>query len=186
MPLSGIQWVSKFPTSRSLDDLSEPFRGNASRFVAALRAANASVSIADTRRPTERAYLMHFSFAIAREGQDPAGVPAKQGVDIQWAHTDSLGNPDLAASQAAAEQMVQGYGIQFKPVLDSRHIQGLAIDMTITWQSALTITDGSGAQRIISSLPRNGAQNADLHQLGVAFGVKKLVTDPPHWSSDGR
>src|SRR5258708_21203508 len=125
MPLSGIEWISKFPTSRSLDDLSEPFRGAASRFVAALRAAGASVSIADTRRSAERAYLMHFSFAIAREAQDPAGVPPKQGVDIEWAHTDAVGNPDLAASQAAAEEMVQGYGIRFKPALDSRHIQGL-------------------------------------------------------------
>ncbi len=103
MPLSGIQWVSRFPTSSSLDDLSEPFRGNASRFVAALRVASAFVSIADTRRPAERAYLMHFSFAIAREGQDPAGVPAKQGVDIEWQHTGSAGNPDLAASQSAAD-----------------------------------------------------------------------------------
>ena len=93
-------------------------------------------------------------------------------------HTDSDGNPDLDASRSAAEQMVQAYGIRFKPVLDSRHILGLAIDMTITWQSDLTIADGGGAQMTISTLPRNGAQNIDLHQIAATFGVRKLVNGP--------
>jgi hypothetical protein len=116
MALSGAAWVSHFPTSNSLDDLREPFERNAKSFVSALRAASASVTIDDTVRPPQRAYLMHYSFAIAREDLDPATVPAMAGVGIQWAHTDAAGATDSTASKAAAEQMVQGYGIVFKPL----------------------------------------------------------------------
>src|ERR1700687_5330792 len=128
MALSGSAWVSQFPTSTSIEDLSEPFRCNAWRCVAALRQARASVVIADTLRRPERAYLMHFAFAIAREAMDPNTVPSMPAVDIQWVHPDPQGQPDLPASQAAAEQMVQGYGIVFKPALTSRHSEGKAID----------------------------------------------------------
>jgi len=107
------------------------------------------------------------------------------GVDIQWLHLNAQGQPDLAASRSAAEQMVQGYGIVFKPALTSRHTEGKAIDMTITWQNSLLIANGSGTMVTISSSPRDGAGNADLHQVGSSYGVNKLLTDPPHWSSDG-
>lgn len=185
MDLSGSQWVSRFPTSASLDDLAEPFRSSVRRFVAALRQANASVVIADTLRPPQRAHLMHFSFAVAREAVDPNTVPAMPGVDIQWLHRNAQGQPDLVASRSAAQQMVQGYGIVFKPALASRHTEGNAIDMTIAWQKILTVVNGSGTAVTISSLPRNGAGNADLHEVGRSYGVVKLLTDPPHWSSDG-
>src|SRR5207248_6948363 len=98
----------------------------------ALQSSFAFVSIAATLRPAERVHLMHFAFAVAREGMDPATVPAKHGVDIQWVHPDVQGKADLPASKAFAEQMVRGYGIVFKPALTSRHTDGNAIDMTIT------------------------------------------------------
>lgn len=183
--LSGSQWVSHFPNSASIDDLVEPFRTNVRRFVAALQQAHATVAIAATLRRPERAYLMHFAFAIAREGADPNGVPAKAGVDIQWVHRDAQGVPDLAASKSAAEQMVQGYGIVFKPALTSRHIEGKAVDMTIEWQNNLVIATSNGTSRTITSAPRTGSGNADLQKVGSSFGVIKLVSDPPHWSFDG-
>jgi hypothetical protein len=185
MTLSGSQWVSQFQTSTSIEDLTDPFRGDVRRFVAALRQAQASVVISDTLRRPERAYLMHFAFAIARETLDPNAVPLMAGVDIQWAHPDAQGQPDLAASRSAAEQMVQGYGIVFKPALTSRHTEGKAIDMTITWLNNLVIADGTGTTVTISSSPRDGAGNADLHQVGSSYGLIKLLSDPPHWSSDG-
>jgi len=185
MPLSGARWVAKFPTSLSLDDLVDPFRGSAKRFVAALNAAHASVTISDTLRPPQRAYLMHFSYAIARESLDPASVPAMPAVDIQWVHANAAGQPDLAASRAAAEAMVRGYGIAFKPVLHSRHTEGRAVDMTLSWRNTLRIVKADGTKQTITSLPRTGAGNTDLHMVGLGYGVKKLVSDPPHWSSDG-
>jgi hypothetical protein len=185
MPFSGIQWISQFPASKSTDDLVEPFRTNAGNFIAALQAAGVAVSVEDTFRPPERAFLMHYSFEIARKNLDPGAVPARAGLDIQWVHTDAQGNPDPGASRSAAEQMVQGYGIVFEPVLVSRHTQGLAVDMTITWQGDLTIAQGTGTPTTITSLPRTGAGNADLHAVGATYGVIKLLTDAPHWSSDG-
>lgn len=182
---SGASWVSKFPTSRSLDDLVEPFRTNAKGFVSALRAASAAVAISDTLRPPERAYLMHFSFAIARENADPTTVPAMAGVDIQWAHTTAAGTADLAASKAGAEQMIQGYGIVFKPALTSRHTDGKAVDMDISWQGNLVIAKPDGTSKTISSTPRTGAGNGDIQAVGSSYGVIKLLSDPPHWSSDG-
>jgi hypothetical protein len=55
------QWASQFPTSRSSDDLTEPFRADSKRFVSALRAANATVMISESLRPPQRAYLMQRS-----------------------------------------------------------------------------------------------------------------------------
>ena len=81
MEPSGPQWVNRFPTSKSTADLEQPFRAGVERFIAALTAAGANVAIEATRRPPERAYLMHFSFRIAREGLNPADVPSKPGVE---------------------------------------------------------------------------------------------------------
>jgi hypothetical protein len=184
MPLSGAAWVSRFPTSSSLADLTEPFRTNANRFVAALRAASATVRVSDTLRPPQRAYLMHFSWKIAREGLDPGDADAMQGVDIQWVHV-TAGVADPGASLQAAEDMVRGYGIVFEPVLKSRHTEGNAVDMDISWQGNLVIAGADGSTQTISSAPRTGAGNSDLQQVGVSYGVKKLLSDPPHWSSDG-
>jgi plastocyanin len=184
MPLSGPTWVSQFPTSKRVEDLAQPFRDQVARFVAAIRAAGATLTIADTLRAPERAYLMHFSFEIAREGVDPASVPARAGVDIQWVHPDAPGTPSAAASRNAAEKMVQGYGIAFKPALNSRHTEAHAIDMSISWVGDLVIAKADGTSVTITSAPRDG-NNASLHQVGASFGVIKLATDPPHWSIDG-
>lgn len=184
MPVSGPDWVRLFPNSTKLDDLLDPFKQNAMRFVAALTHAGASVAIGATLRPPERAYLMHFSFAIAREALDPGTVPAHAGVDIQWVHTTAQGQRDLPASRTAAEAMVVGYGIVFKPSLSSRHTEGHAIDMTITWQRDLTIANADGSTSNITTTPRSG-NNSDLQKVGQTYGVIKLASDPPHWSSDG-
>lgn len=185
MPLSGPIWVSQFSTSRSLEDLTEPFQTNAKRFISALKDAQATLTISDTLRPPQRAYLMHFSFVIAREGFDPASVPPMDGVDIQWVHLDSSGNVDPMASKNAAVQMVTGYGIVFKPVLNSRHTEGRALDMDISWQNDLVIAKADGSMQTISSDPKTGAGNTDLHQVGLSYGVQKLLSDHPHWSADG-
>ena len=107
------------------------------------------------------------------------------GVDIQWVHHDATGKPDPLASRAAAARMVEGFGVVFPPLLHSRHIDGLAIDMTISWHDNLVIAKADGSLVTISSLPREGARNAELHAVGAGYGVVKLVADAPHWSSDG-
>ena len=152
--------------------------------MAALTDSGATVRIADTLRPPQRVYLMYWSFAISNDNQNPAKVPLMDGVDIQWVHTDSDGNPDPTASVLAATQMVGGYGIVFKPALTSRHTEGMAIDMSISWQGNLAIRNAAGDSVVITSSPCNGG-NSDLWSVGLTYGVIKLATDPPHWSSDG-
>jgi hypothetical protein len=42
----------------------------------------------------------------------------------------------------------------------------------------------NGATKTIGSLPRTGL-NHDLWAVGATYGVLKLPSDPPHWSSNG-
>ncbi|HEX8475140.1 MAG TPA: hypothetical protein VF666_14010 [Pyrinomonadaceae bacterium] len=178
LELSGAHWVARFPGSRSIFDTKPPFLDKVSKFHAALLAAGAAVRISATFRPPERAHLMHFSLKISKGQIDPRSVPAMAGVNIQWWHGD------LARSKSAAAAMVSGYGIAFPPALRSRHTEGLAIDMTITWSGTLNIKDATGAVKAVGS-PRNGKDNTTLHRVGATYGVIKLVTDAPHWSNDG-
>jgi hypothetical protein len=177
--LSGPHWADNFPTSRSISDLVSPFRNNAQAFQDALIAAGAQIIIAATYRPKERAYLMHYSSRIYNRDISPQNVPPMAGVDIDWVHYTNAG------SLQAAEQMVEAYGTWGNPVaLNSRHTQRLAIDWNITWQSILSIKDGNGRTVKIGN-PPNGANNQTLWDVGRSYGVIKLPSDPPHWSSDG-
>jgi hypothetical protein len=202
---SGLPWVSRFPTSTSTADLAEPFRSNADSFIGALRAAGATVSISATLRPPERAYLMHYAWAIAHGLENPANVPAYSGggVNICWLHYKSTdGTADTTASKSAAQDMIgrNGYNMSADAKLNSNHIQGLAIDMTISWKGTLniregTLNNGSGQIVSINTTPRSGGTgkcgegNAQLRRVGETYGVLKLVSctnpDPPHWSIDG-
>ena len=84
------------------------------------------------------------------------------------------------------EEMVTAYGIVAQPALVSRHTQGRAVDMDISWTGTLTIAPKGGAPRAISSTPRTG-ENKELHAIGASYGVIKatFAGDPPHWSDDG-
>jgi D-alanyl-D-alanine dipeptidase len=109
---------------------------------------------------------------------DPLTVPAMTGVAIAWAHLNAQGGADNTRSRSAAALMVAGYGIVFRPALQSNHTRGRAIDMTITQHVGRTVVDGRG-QRVTLRTEQ------DLHNLGASYGVHKLVSDPPHWSDDG-
>jgi hypothetical protein len=77
------------------------------------------------------------------------------------------------------------FQIAFEPSLTSRHIEGRAIDMTIGWNGTIKVKDRQGKAREVGA-PRSGDTNPDLHRIGAGYGVIKLVSDPPHWSDDGR
>jgi D-alanyl-D-alanine dipeptidase len=170
--LSGAQWVPRFPTSASIDDLNDPFRSDLTRFITELRAAGATVVVSATYRPTERAYLMHYSSRISRSDIRPENVPSMVGVNINWVH------PTPQRSTAAATAMANGYNIVFPPALQSRHTQRRAVDMTISGIMGRSMQNANG--RVI-----NITSQALLHQVGATYGVIKLVSDPPHWSDDG-
>ena len=177
--LSGPQWVQRFPTSRNVNDLKPAFAKDVAAFLDALKAAGAKVNISATYRPKERAYLMHWAWLVSKGGVDPSKVRAMPGLAINWDHGT------VTKSRAAARQMVDAYGMVFVAALNSKHTEGLAIDMTIGWEQSLSITRKNGSKTTITTQPRNGG-NAELIAVGTEYGVIKLPTDPPHWSDDGR
>jgi hypothetical protein len=79
--------------------------------------------------------------------------------------------------------MVKLFAIVFKPSLTSRHIAGLAVDMSIQWTGKLALKDAQGKSVSLES-PRDGSNTA-LHAVGASYGVHKLLSDPPHWSDNG-
>jgi hypothetical protein len=193
--LSGTSWVSKFPTSASLSDLTSPFKEYATSFVGALRASGAIVNVSATYRPLERAYLMHYAFVIAKQGFDPRNVPGRAGVNICWTHKNADGSFNLTKSKQAALNMVNAYGITstIAPSLTSRHTEGNAVDMSISWTGTLRVRNGSGTLVAIANTPRTG-MNTALWGVGSSYGVVKFgnyvggkpSNDVPHWSTDGR
>jgi hypothetical protein len=90
----------------------------------------------------------------------------------------------IQARVLTAAAMVHGYGIVHEPSLKSLHIFGKAIDMSITWDGTLRIKKKDGIRKTIRTLPRTG-YNHDLRAVGATYGVLKLASDPPHWSSTG-
>jgi hypothetical protein len=175
--LSGLEWVSCFPTSTDVGDLVEPFRSNVRMFLAALDAAGCSVTIAATLRPKERAYLMHYSSAIISRKIKPEDVPPMDGVLIEWVH------PNRDASIAAAATMARGYGIVYPPALKSRHTDGRAIDMRINDAIGKSVTAADG--KLVKVTTHENDQS-DLFQVGASYNVIKLISDVPHWSDDGK
>jgi hypothetical protein len=184
---SGAQWVGRFPADNRLSALNQPFRGDVERFIAALEQAGASVHVETVYRPDQRAYLMHYAWMVAH-GTDARTIPRYKNttVNICWAHYAVTGTYDARASRRAAQAMVSGYGIVFRPAYPgSNHSSHLAIDMSIAWSGTLAIMDGQGRLVSITTLPRTGAGNAQLWRVGASYGVIKLVGDAPHWSANG-
>jgi hypothetical protein len=184
--LSGPIWVSRFPGSASPDDCIDPFKSSLKAFLAAIEDAGAQVRIASTFRPPERAFLMHWSWKIARNIVDPRDAETMPGVNIDWVHRNTAGAPDIPKSRSAASQMVSQYGIVSQPALTSRHTERRAVDMDIAWGGSLSIRKADGTVTEISTGPHSG-MNADLIEVGADYGVTKaqFAGDPPHWSDDG-
>lgn len=205
--LSGPDWVNQFPDSKKVADLSGAFRQDVTSFISAMQQAGITVSVVQTLRPPERAYLMHYSWLIVKGKIDPKNVPkftpaaGQLPVDICWVHTKAGGAEDLPASVAAAQQMVSAYHIDpnltVAPALTSLHTKGLAIDMKTTWtQPAITIADNSGNPVTINTTPRSGL-NTHLMAVGLTYGVHHFCYpagtcatagpggDANHWSATG-
>jgi len=181
--LSGAAWFNaneaRFPNSDRVADLAPAFATQTGSFIAALQRAGATVRVSATLRNRNRAWIMHYAWQVAHGAVQPGAVPANPEVDILWDH----GDPTV--SRRAAQAMVNLFHIAFKPSLTSNHIQGTAIDMTISWDGPINILDASGQPHAID-LPRSGNTNTDLHAVGATYGLLKLASDPPHWSANGR
>jgi len=178
--LSGAVWwranQTKYPNRQGLQYLDGGFKGKATKFVNALRKGGANVSIGSTRRDQIRAHLMHYSWKIAKGLIKPSDVPSIKGLNIIWDHGNET------ASRKAAKEMVRLFNMAFNASLTSNHIRGKAIDMTIKWTGELVLqVPGKSTVERISSGPKNGSSNRELHRIArKSFGVYKLLKDPPH------
>jgi hypothetical protein len=182
--LSGIEWFrsnqAKYANSKEVGDLNGTFKSGVTEFLKALKEAGAKVTVMSTKRDPVRAFIMHWAWKLANGQIKAAKIPSRSGLNINWDHGDE------DESQDAAEEMIgsSGFNMAHIAALNSNHIAGLAIDMTITWSGTLNIKNKQGDEVEISSSPKNG-NNRELHEVGASYGVKKLVSDPPHWSFDG-
>jgi sugar lactone lactonase YvrE len=184
--LSGLAWLEAagvsqadgqgtYPNSTKVSDLDPSFRTKVQSFIDALTQAGATISIQSTLRSKERAYLMHYAWGIAHGTIAPSSVPSMYGIAIRWDYGDDT------ASRKAAQEMVSFFGMTNDAVLDSRHIQGLAIDMQVSWSGTLGIKAASGIIVNIATFPRN-ANNAILARVAATYGVYRLFKDSaPHW-----
>ena len=178
---SGASWVEKFPTSTKTSDLVQPFRANFEAFQKAMTEAGIKVHITASRRPKERAYMMHYSWMIYKGKISPSDIPPMDGVDIIWDHD---------RAEDAAHEMVDGYGIanlQVAPALNSRHIDGRAIDTVLSWHGDVKIHFKNSFIKTIVGEPRDST-HPDLIATGASYGVihmKPASADKVHWSDDG-
>lgn len=118
--IAGPAWCDRYPGSRSVADLVDPFRSGVISFIAELGALGCEVEISATWRPYERAWLMRTAWDIAKGVIEPGDAPpAPAGIDIVW-------------TLDGARAMVERYKLRYRPSLTSRHIQRRAIDMRIT------------------------------------------------------
>jgi hypothetical protein len=185
---SGQFWVTWAGTnaknSTSIDDLVEPFRTHVKSFIKALNDAGAQVSVSTTRRSPKRAYLFHWCWKIGLGKAKPSDATALAGVDIEWDHGD------VQKSQNGAKEMINGFGLAVPPnstnapALASNHIAGKAIDMMITWTGSISVKKQNGIAESVMFMSHVN-HNTKLHAVGASYGVKKLITDAPHWSHDG-
>jgi hypothetical protein len=81
--------------------------------------------------------------------------------------------------------MVAAYDIVYRPALQSKHIEGLAIDLTLLWSGDIVVHDAAGQPVPVAGEPRS-CDHPALHQIGASYGVHKLLRDRPHWSDNGR
>lgn len=180
--LSGRTWWQRnqglYLNSESTADLEPQFRGKVEAFIKALKAGGARVTVSSTRRNKVRAYLMHYCYRIARGEIDAGDVPMEAGCNILWDHGEET------ASREAARIMADLFDIVYQPSLTSRHVEGKAVDMSIRWTGTIKVKDATGRTRSLAQ-PGHG-MNTMLHEIGRSFGVYKLVSDEPHWSSDGK
>ena len=124
---------------------------------------------------------MHYSWMIVNGKIAPSDIPTMDGVDIIWDHDQA---------EDAAQEMVDGYGIgrlHVAPALNSRHIDGRAIDTVLSWHGDIKIHFKNGFIKTIKGEPRDST-HPDLIAAGASYGVihmKPASADKVHWSDDG-
>ena len=202
---SGGQWVKRFAPDNRLSALNDSFETNVRAFIAALRAAGATVTINQVYRPQPRAYLMHYSWRIAYgrgtgkySKVEPDKVPpydeGPEKVPICWMFRDDTRNAGSYVKNASiglAEAMAGRYGYRIVvghgAAYPTNHEKRTAIDMNIQWEGVLRIKPGKKApfySDLVDPERRGkveivGGPRTGMHprlrRVGKSYGVIKYV-----------
>ena len=185
LELSGPVWCGRFPGSKELSSLSQPFRAKATAFYNAMLEAHISVHINSALRPVQRSYLMYHAFRIAKGHEQPDHVPPWPGVNIDWVHRNADGSMDLHRSVDAAKSMCLGYGLNLNSASQtvappglSKHNQGKAYDLNISGHIGKRMKDATNTEVQINSFH-------DLKQVGAGYDVIYFPQENMHWSDTG-
>ena len=184
--LSSGTWAwcnnSGYVNGQSLDQLEGDFKDKAKNIIGALRAAGVGVSVASTLRHPVRAAIMRYTFRYSREG-----VKDQKSLDLMAKHGVTVTGDRKAATAAVAK-----FGIAYTPSVTSNHIYGHAVDMSLSnlpagkqiqlYGKTMTIQKGSASSKSTAESVR---LNNTLNYYGIA-GFKKMLSDKPHWSHNGR
>ena len=185
--LSGSSWYSianqnGWSNSTKFEDLESTFGGNAKKFVEGLRGSGAKVDITAGLRHEKRATLMHFAWHVAKGTKTAAAANSYcqgKGINIEWDHGD------LKKTKAAAQALVNSFGLVHAASLTSNHMSGEAIDMKITGvPDTLTI----GGKKYTAGKKGSGTLDEDkVDHIGKEMGVIWYgAGDYVHWSKTGR
>lgn len=177
------------------------FRVRLTSLLEQIEAEGGEVYLASTTRSRERGYLMWGAFTLSRakdENQLNARIAMLEdrnktwGLDvpIQWRHPDGW-----EATRDAARRMAETYDVVYateKGAKSSNHYGAIAADVVgLDLPRRLTLTAPDGACRSFDL--SDPAESRDLSLtprlidwIEAHWGLKKLLTDYPHWSDTKR
>jgi len=183
---SGAEWVeladaSGWTNSADFAALDPSWGPRAQAFVEGLRAAGAQVNVTAGLRHPNRAFLMHYAWGVAQGQYTPAQANEACrgcGINIEWDHGTA------EACRAAAQALVEAFGLVHQASIRSNHIRGLAIDMEISDLPASITMNG---QTYATQQGASGEAAArSVAPIGRAMGVIWFGPgDVVHWSHNG-
>ena len=173
-------WCNRhnFVSSSSLDDLKGDFRESAKKVINGIIAAGGEISISATFRHKVRAAIMNYCYCRSE------GWSTDEAEEIL-----ADNNINISATYQGAEAAVDAFQMVCCAATNSRHIDGLAVDMEIhklpdSFQyDGYTIETGGNRGGKVSNAE---ALDDALSASGVCYNFNWIGTgDYVHWSSDG-
>jgi hypothetical protein len=200
----GPRWTARYPNpdgeQERLEALgrsrSGDYAGRVRALLEQLRAQGADVALTSTLRSRERGYLMWGAFRLSRVERarevkrvvgelERAKRDWKLAIPIRWSHPDGW-----QSTVEAAREMADTYEVVYateQGARDSNHYTGIAADfVAVGLPRMLRLEAPDGAVREFDlSAPR---ESRDLslspeliRWLEAHFGLRKLLSDYPHW-----
>ncbi len=200
----GPRWTARFPNpegeEQRLEALarsrSSDYASRVRALLAQLRAQGADVALTSTLRSRERGYLMWGAFRLSRVrgagdvkrtvgDLERANRDWKLAVPIRWNHPDGW-----QSTIEAAREMADTYEVVYateQGARESNHYTGVAADfVAVGLPRKLNLEAPDGAVREFDLSGRDEPRDLSLSPELIRwtedhFGLRKLLSDYPHW-----